>query len=101
MAKKMTLQELQAEQEKAERELKMAKQNLCFLKSDEKKLTRKVRTHSLCNHGGLLEMYLPPDRFTDAQMEEILTTLFRWNDVIVLVNDVAKRSKTAEKPDTG
>ena len=53
VAKKMTLHELQAEQEKAERELKIAKQNLRILKSDEKKLTRKERTHRLCNHGGL------------------------------------------------
>ncbi len=101
VAKKMTLHELQAEQEKAERELKIAKQNLRILKSDEKKLTRKERTHRLCNHGGLLEKYLPPDKFTDEQMEEILTTLFRWNDVIVLINDVAKRSKSSEEPDTG
>ena len=101
MVKKKTLQELQAEQEKAERELKITKQNLRILQSEEKKLTRKERTHRLCNHGGLLEKYLPPDKFTDEQMEEILTTLFRWNDVIVLINDVAKRSKSSEEPDTG
>ena len=101
VAMKKTLQELQDEQEKAERELKIANQNLRILKSDGKKLTRKDRTHRLCNHGGLLEKYLPPDRFTDEQMEEILTTLFRWNDVIVLINDVAKRSKSSEEPDTG
>lgn len=101
VAKKKTLEELQAVQEKAERELKIANQNLRILKSDEKKLTRKERTHRLCNHGGLLEKYLPPDRFTGEQMEEILTTLFRWNYVIVLINDVAKRSKFSEEPYTG
>ena len=101
VAKKMSLEELLAEEEKAERELKIANQNIRILKNEKKKLTRKDRTHRLCNHGGLLEKYLPPDRFTDEQMEEILTTLFRWNDVIVLINDVAKRSKFSEEPYTG
>lgn len=101
VAKKKTLEELITEQEKAERELKIANQNLRILKSDEKKLTRKDRTHRLCNHGGLLEKFLPPDKFTDGQMEEILTTIFRWNDVIVLVNDIAKRSKSSDEPDLG
>lgn len=45
MAKKMTLHELQAEQEKAERELKIAKQNLRILKSDEKEADPQ-RAHS-------------------------------------------------------
>ena len=101
VAKKMSLEELMAEQEKAERELKIANQNLRILKNDGKKLTRKDRTHRLCNHGGLLEKFLPPDKFTDAQMEEILTTIFRWNDVIVLINDIAKRSKSSEEPSVG
>ncbi len=100
MAKKMSLEELLAEQEKAERELKIANQNLRILQSEKKRMTRKDRTHRLCNHGGLLEKFLPPDKFTDVQMEEILTTIFRWNDVIVLINDVAKRSKSSEEPDT-
>lgn len=65
MAKKKTLQELMAEQEKTEHELKIAKQNLRILESEEKRLTRNQRTHRLCNHGGLLETFLPPDQFTD------------------------------------
>lgn len=96
MAKKKTLQELEAEQKKAEYELKIANQNLRILQSEEKQLTRRERVHRLCNHGGLLEKYLSPDKFTDEQMQEILMTIFRWNDVIVLINDVAKRGKSAE-----
>ena len=45
MAKKKTLQELEAEQEKAERELEIAKQNLRILESEEKRLTRNQCTH--------------------------------------------------------
>lgn len=101
VTKEKTLEELTAMQEKTERELKIANQNLHILQSEKKHMTRKERTHRLCNHGGLLEKFLPPDKFTDAQMEEILTTIFRWNDVIVLINDVAKRSKPSEEPDTG
>ena len=61
MAKKKTLEELQTEEKNVERELKIAKQNLRILESEEKELIRKKRVRRLCNHGGLLEKYLPPD----------------------------------------
>lgn len=98
MTKKKTLEELRAAEEKVERNLKIANQNLHILERDKKELTRKKRVNRLCNHGGLLEKYLPPDKFTDEQMQEILTTIFRWNDVIVFINDIAKRSRFAEEP---
>lgn len=94
MAKKKTLQELEAEQEKAERELKIAKQNLCILESEEKRLTRNQRTHRLCNHGGLLETFLPPDQFTDQQMEAILKILFHTPQAEELMAKIRKEADT-------
>ena len=78
MAKKKTLKELLAEQKKAENELKIAKQNLRILESEEKRLRKNERTHRLCNHGGLLEIYLPPEEYTDEQIQSIMKTIFRW-----------------------
>ena len=95
MAKKMTLEELMAEQGKTERELKIAKQNLRILESEEKRRTRNQRTHRLCNHGGLLETFLPPDQFTDQQMEAILKVLFHTPQAKELM---AKIRKEADNP---
>ena len=71
------IQELEAERQKAEGELKIAQQNIKILQNEARRLTRKQRTHRLCNHGGLLECFLPPDQFSDEQMEAILKEIFR------------------------
>lgn len=78
MAKKKSLKELQAEKEKIERELRITKQDLKILESEEKRLRKNERTHRLCNHGGLLEFYLPPEEFTDEQIQSIMKTIFYW-----------------------
>ena len=93
MAKKMTLQELQAAQEKAERELKIANQNMRILESDRKKLTRKERVNRLCNHGGLLEKYLPPDEFTEEEIQEIMDLVFRRVETLYLLERYRSRKK--------
>ena len=77
MGKEKSLQELDAERQKAERELKIAEQNVRILESENRRLNRKYRTHRLCTHGGLLECFLPPDQFSDEQMEAILKEIFR------------------------
>ena len=74
--KEKSLQELTKEEEKIQRKLKTAKQNLRILQSREKEQKRKDRVHRICNHGGLLEYYLPPDQFTDQQIATILKILF-------------------------
>ena len=58
MARKKTLEELQAEREKAEQDLKMRQENLKKLKQKEAELTRSQRTHRLCTHGAMLEQYI-------------------------------------------
>ena len=74
---KKSLQELAAEQKNIENELKIMKQKRRILEQQKKDLTRRQRTHRLCNHGGLLEHFLPSDQFTDAQMKTILQELFQ------------------------
>ena len=51
MARKKALEELQAEREKAEQDLRMRQENLKKLKQKEAELTRGQRTHPLCTHG--------------------------------------------------
>lgn len=95
VAKKKTLQELEAEREKAERELKIAKQNEKILQNEMKRLTRNERTHRLCNHGGLLECFLPPDQFTDQQMETILKELFHTARAKELMDKIRAEADTS------
>lgn len=78
MSGKKTLRELLEERTRAERELKFAKQELKILESEEKRLRKNKRTHRLCNHGGLLEIYLPPEEYTEEQIQSIMKTIFRW-----------------------
>ena len=95
MGKERTLQELRDEREKAKRKLKIAEQNVKILQSEDRRLTRNQRTHRLCNHGGLLECFLPPDEFTDEQMEAILKEIFRKPET----KELMERIKTsAAKP---
>lgn len=88
MAKKKSLKELQAEKEKIERELRITKQDLKILESEEKRLRKNERTHRLCNHGGLLEIYLPPEEYTDEQIQSIMKTIFRWQQTRELLEKV-------------
>lgn len=75
--KEKSLDQLRAEKAKAEKELKIAKQNIRTLQYHASKLTRRERTHRLCTHGALLECFLPPDQFSDEQMEAVLKEIFR------------------------
>ncbi len=88
MAKKKTLQELQAEQERVENELKIRNQKLKALKQQEKELARKERTHRLCTHGAMLEQYLPPEEYTDDEIDNILRTVFQNDNIRQFVNSV-------------
>ena len=78
VSRKKSIHELREEEAKAKRELKNAEQNLKILESEEKRLRKNERTHRLCNHGGLLEFYLPPEEFTDEQIQSIMKTIFYW-----------------------
>ena len=81
MSKKKTITELQAELEKAKRERKITEQNIKILEKQQKELTRRERTHRLCTHGGMLERYLHPSEFSDAQIEVLFKEIFSKNEV--------------------
>jgi len=88
MGKEKSLQELEIEQQKAKQELKIAEQNVKILESEERRLTRNQRTHRLCNHGGLLECFLPPEEYSAEQMETILKTIFHWPETEKLLEQI-------------
>ena len=88
MGKEKSLQELEIERQKAKRELKIAEQNVKILEREERRLTRNQRTHRLCNHGGLLECFLPPEEYSDEQMEMILKAIFHWPETEKLLEQI-------------
>ena len=94
MARKKTLAELQAEREKAERDLMLRQENLKKLKQKEAELTRSQRTHRLCTHGAMLEQYLSPDEFTTEQIERILKALFRRSDNLEMIQSVKRQAES-------
>ena len=98
MAKKKTIQELQEEQERMENELKVKSQKPKALKQQEKELARKERTHRLCTHGAMLEQYLPPDEYTDDEIDKILRTVFQNDSIRQFVKSVKEHSY--EQPET-
>ena len=94
MARKKTLEELQAEREKAELDLKLRQENLKKLKQKEAELTRSQRTHRLCTHGAMLEQYISPDEFTDEQYDRILKALFRRSDNLEMIQSVKRQAES-------
>ena len=97
MPKKKTIEELQAEQEKLENELKLKTEKLKALKAQTKEQIRKERTHRLCTHGAMLEQYLPPEEYKDEQIEELLKTLFQ-NPQVKQMLQTAKQTERTETP---
>ena len=93
MAKKRTLQELLLEEDRAERELKIAKQNIRILESEKKQMTYKERMKRLRNHGALLEKYLPPDEFTEEQIQEIMERIFRRVETLFFLEEYRGKGK--------
>ena len=99
MAKKKTAQDLRTEQERLENELKIKNQKLKTLKQQEKELARKERTHRLCTHGAMLEQYLPPEEYTDEQIDRFLRTLFQIPEVMQILHRV--KAEFEEQSETG
>ena len=83
MARAKTVEELQAEQERIENELKIKTQKLKALKQQTQEQLRKERTHRLCTHGAMLEQYLPPEEYSDKQIDEFFRTMFQIPEVVV------------------
>ena len=88
MARTKTVEELQAEQERIENELKIKTQKLKALQQQEKEQLRKERTHRLCTHGAMLEQYLPPEEYSDKQIDEFFRTMFQIPEVMQILQRV-------------
>lgn len=86
----MTLLELIEEEKDEAEQLKVLEQKDKILQHQIKKLTAKDQTRILCNHGRLLERFLPPDQFTDGQMFLILDELFADPKVPEMLEDFKK-----------
>lgn len=99
MARTKTVEELQAEQERIENELKIKTQKLKALKQQQQEQLRKERTHRLCTHGAMLEQYLPPEEFTDEQINEFFRTMFQIPEVMRILQRI--KEQTDEQPETG
>ena len=98
MARTKTVEELQAEQERIEKELKIKTQKLKALQQQEKEQLRKERTHRLCTHGAMLEQYLPPEEYSDHQSEEFFRTMFQIPEVMRILQRI--KEQTDEQPET-
>ena len=98
MARKKTAEEMRLAREKAEQDLKLRQEALKKLKQKEAELTRKERTHRLCTHGAMLEQYLPPEEYTDEQIDKFLRTLFQIPEVMQMLHRVTE--ETNEPPET-
>ena len=99
MARTKTVEELQAEQERIENELKVKTQKLKTLKQREKELARKERTHRLCTHGAMLEQYLPSEEYSDKQIDEFFRTMFQIPEVLRILQRI--KEQTDDQPETG
>ena len=76
------LEALNQEIEKTEKKLRWAQQ-------EEKRLTRKERTHRLCTRAAMLESYLPhPEAITDEQVSLFLKLLFHKDSTRQLMEKV-------------
>ena len=72
-----SIDELREIKAKNEAKIRYMENKIKYLKSQEKKLTRKERTHRLCTRGAILEKFLGcPNELTDEQVEEILKIAF-------------------------
>ena len=86
----MTLLELIKEEKDEADQLKVLEQKDKILRHQIRKYTAKDQTRMLCNHGRLLEHFLPPDQFTDGQMLLILDELFAGPKVPEMLEDFKK-----------
>ena len=99
MARTKTVEELQAEQERIENELKIKTQKLKALQKQQKEQLRKERTHRLCTHGAMLEQYLPSEEYSDKQIDEFFRTMFQIPEVMRIHQRI--KEQTHEQPETG
>ncbi len=101
MPKIANLEELISREEKLTAELKKKQDALRSLKYQKSELERKKRTRRLCSHGGQIEYYLPPEKFSDEEFERILGIIFHRPEVIEILNEsIRNRGRKSIKKET-
>lgn len=90
---KKSLEELLAEEQKLENELRIQHQNLNRLQQMQKNLTDKMRSMRLQRRGAILEKCLGSEQLTDQQIELLLKTLFRRPDVHELIQQLKQENQ--------
>ena len=89
-----TLEELYAEKEKAQEELRKARQKEKILNHQLSKLTRNARTHRLCTRGAMLETFLPhPELLEDDEIMGLLKVIFHTDQAERSVEKLATESE--------
>ncbi len=85
MAKKkepMTLDEIAAERDQSEKELRYWEHREKILAHQEKELNRKARNHRIFTRGAMVETFLrQPEKVSDDQVMELLKIAFRQSEV--------------------
>ncbi len=77
-----TLEELAAEKDHSEKELRYWTDREKILRHQESQLTRKERTNRLCTRAGMLESFLEhPAQLTNEQVMDLLKVAFRQPEV--------------------
>lgn len=80
--KKKSLEEIQADQERAEKMLHYYEHREKILRKSISEMNRRMRTRRLCTRAGMLESFLgQPELLTDDQIMDLLRIAFRQNDV--------------------
>ena len=88
------LEKIAKEEYVLEKKLNAAQHKEKRLKNELKLLTRNERTHRLCTRAGMLETFLKePSLFTDDDVMELLTFIFRTESVQNKLNAMIKMRK--------
>ena len=92
-----TLEELYAEKERTEEELRKAMQKEKILNHQLSKLTRNARTHRLCTRGAMLETFLPnPELLSDDEVLNALKLIFHTEQAERILEKLETESGAGE-----
>ena len=92
-----TLEELYAEKERTEEELRKAMQKEKILNHQLSKLTRNARTHRLCTRGAMLETFLPhPELLSDDEILNALKLIFHTEQAERILEKLETESGAGE-----
>lgn len=94
-----TLEELTAEMDLSEKQLRYWEDKEKILRHQISSLTRKERTNRLCTRAGMLESFLEqPEQLTNDQVMELLKVAFRQLEVIQTLREMLESEANLKDP---